>query len=82
MAYTHTTMELPLGQGGLVSPTVSGQITPDTLLQALNVSFADGSLRREGGASLYTAAPVAYPLINAGFDFWPDSSTPWYRCHP
>ena len=59
----------------MISASLAAQTSPDTLLQALNVSFADGSVRREGGASLYTAAPVAYPLINAGFDFWPDAST-------
>jgi hypothetical protein len=64
-----------LGTGGLINPGISGQAPPDTLLQALNVSFADGSIRREGGTFRYAAAIPTYTSIEAGMDFWPTSST-------
>jgi hypothetical protein len=77
VAYTNEPIELPLGSAGLTSPNLSGMAPPETLLQALNVSFADGSIRREGGAALYTFTPVTAPylFIEGGFDWWPDTGT-------
>jgi hypothetical protein len=60
-----------LGESGLIGPNNSGQAPPDTLLQATNVSFVDGAIRKEGGATKYNNNVLSVPFVEAGFDWWP-----------
>jgi hypothetical protein len=46
------------------------------LITALNVTYENGVMGKEGGALTYTAAPIAgAPQITAGTDYWPDPNT-------
>lgn len=75
MSYKGRVVELPLGQGGMIGPNISGNAPPDTLLQARNVSFVDGQIRKERGAIKGNPTPLfpglPYVSVEAGHDWWP-----------
>lgn len=76
MAYRGFTVELPLNQGGQHGARNPSQIPPTHLVRALNCTFENGTLQKEGGAVRYNATAITgTPSIIGGHDWWPDSNT-------
>ena len=75
MSYQGFTVEVPIKSGlhGAKNPT---KVPPTHLLRAVNCSFEDDVLQKEGGASKYNSTAIAgAPTIRAGYDWWPTPST-------
>jgi hypothetical protein len=64
-----------VGQGGLTGLRNVSAIDPNMLLEATNLSLYDLTLRKEGGAARYNAAPLGAFAITGGHDWWPDATT-------
>lgn len=74
MSYDGQVVEIPM-MGGLTGTRNQSAIHPDQLLQATNISFASGSLAKEGGAVKYnTTAITGAPSIIAGWDWFPSDA--------
>lgn len=72
MAYENIVVPIPLGEDGLTGSKNLSQIRPTQLLTALNVSYADGSIKKEGGASKYNSvALTGAPQVLGGWDWIP-----------
>lgn len=76
MAFTGAVAALPLGEGGLTGNTNHTQIGPQYLIEALNVTYQDGSVGKEGGSQRLTPAPIGSgSSILAGSSWSPDGVT-------
>lgn len=76
MAYRGITYPIPIGVDGWSANRNQTQIRSTQLIQAQDVTYEFGTLGKEGGASLYTPAPIAGGnVILAGRDWWPDLNT-------
>lgn len=72
MAYTGTTVLLPLAELGLTGSGSLAKVPPGALLEADNISFDNDTIRKEGGAVAYNSTAIAgNPRILAGWDWWP-----------
>lgn len=72
MAYAGQAVRLPLGELGLTGSRALSQVPPQGLLQATNISWDQGDIRKEGGATAYnTSALGGGASILAGHDWWP-----------
>jgi hypothetical protein len=74
MGYTGEIAELPVGWDGLTGTHNMSQVKPTELLIAKNVTYENGTLQKEGGASLYGTAPGGASILG-GFDWWPVPGT-------
>lgn len=73
--FTGHVEEIPVGLGGLTGTRNMALVRPDQLVLAENISFADGSIRKEGGAEKYNSSAISgTPKILGGYDWWPDDS--------
>lgn len=76
MAEQFLIAELPIGFDGLYGSRNPAQIPPSALTEANNLTFVDGTLRKEGGAVKYNSTAISgSPRIIAGYDWWPDTTT-------
>ena len=67
--YTGNVVEIPIGSEGLTGSKNPSGVHPGYLIEANNVSFYDGTLRKEGGAAKYNATAITgAPTILGGFD--------------
>src|SRR2546428_11123055 len=76
MAYVGQRVEITLGDDGLTGTKNFSEVKPTELLSAVNITYEDGTLEKEGGADKYNSTPISgSPTIFAGVDWWPDAST-------
>lgn len=76
MSYENTVVPIPLGEDGLTGSRNLSQIRPSQLLTALNVSYADGSIKKEGGATKYNSSVLTgAPSVLGGWDWIPVPGT-------
>lgn len=76
MAFKGSVIDFPLGPLGLTGNENTSATDPRYLLEATNVSFDGGTIRKEGGAVAYsTSALAGLPPILAGVDWRPTSTT-------
>jgi hypothetical protein len=69
MAYRGIVAELPLGTQGLTGSKNLTALNPGYLSEATNVSYYDGTLRKEGGATKYNSTAIAGPpTVVGGWD--------------
>jgi hypothetical protein len=67
--YTGNVVEIPIGSEGLTGSKNPTGLHPGYLLEATNISYYDGTLRKEGGAAKYNASAISgAPTILGGFD--------------
>lgn len=72
MAYSGQVFPIPVGQGGLVGTKNQGQIAPDKLIVARNISMYGLTLSKEGGAAKYNSSAITgAPQITGGWDWFP-----------
>lgn len=72
MSFTGQVVEIPLGQDGLTGTKHMSQVLPGQLIQATNITFENGPLQKEGGATQHSAFVVAGGIpILGGWDWWP-----------
>lgn len=74
MSFQGQVLELPLGRAGFNGTKNQSQLQPDELIEATNVSFANGTLEKEGGAEKYTDSALG-SSIRGGHDFFVNPST-------
>lgn len=68
--------DIPLGGDGLTGSQNLALLRPTQLLQAENVTYDEGVVRKEGGSAFYSITPLAgNPTILGGWDWWPDSTS-------
>ena len=66
MAYTGQRVEIPLGDDGLTGTKNFSEVKPTELLSAVNITYEDGTLEKEGGADKYNSTPISgNPTIRA-----------------
>ena len=70
MAFQGSIAELPIGSDGLYGTMNVSQVPLTALLRALNVTFENGTVQKEGGASKYNSTAItATPSILGGHDW-------------
>ena len=70
MAYQGQIVEIPIGTTGLAGSRSQSQIPPTALIEALNLSFALGSIQKEGGTTKYNSSAISgTPAIQGGWDW-------------
>lgn len=76
MASRNLTAYIPIGRNGLNAHAYTENIPPTDLIQAVNITYENGTIQKEGGASKYNSTAVSgAPKILAGIDYWPDTVT-------
>jgi hypothetical protein len=69
-------VEIPLGTLGLTGTKNMALVNPEYLIEALNVTFENGVIQKEGGATKYNPTAISgSPIIQAGWDWWPTPTT-------
>jgi hypothetical protein len=69
MAFTGEVVEIPIGTLGLTGTQNLSSVNPGYLTEATNVSFYDGTLRKEGGIAKYNSSAISgAPTILGGWD--------------
>jgi hypothetical protein len=78
MATQFKVIEIPLGFDGLTGSKNVGRILPTQLIEAKNITYEEGTLRKEGGSTKYNTNPIslAATLLTNG-DFTTD--TDWIK---
>jgi hypothetical protein len=75
MGYRGVVVEIPLGTDGLTGTKNLTRVLPTQLIRARNLTYENGTLRKEGGTTKYTASAIdAGAAILAGFDWWPTTA--------
>jgi hypothetical protein len=70
--YAGHIVELPVGTDGLTGSKNLGTIRPSQLLQATNVTYEQGTIQKEPGATAYNGTAITgSPSIIGGWDWWP-----------
>ena len=76
MAEQILSADLAIGIDGLFGSKNPAQLPPSALVTADNITYIDGTLKKEGGAVKYNSTAISgSPSILAGFDWWPNTST-------
>jgi hypothetical protein len=76
MAYKGYVVELPIGKDGFTGTRNLSETLPTQLIQAMNVEYSDGPMRKEGGSVKYNATAITGdPTTLGGWDWWPSPST-------
>lgn len=76
MSYQGLIAELPIGQAGFNGSKNLTSVQPNELLQANNITYEDGTVRKEGGSAKYNASAISgTPTVLGGYDWWPTSTT-------
>lgn len=72
MAFRGVTADLPLGVDGLTGTHNHATARASQLLRANNVTYEDGTLRKEGGSTKYNSSAITgAPAIVGGWDWFP-----------
>lgn len=67
--------DIPLGFDGLYGSKNPVTLPVSALIVANNLTYIDGTIKKEGGAQRYNAIPISgAPLILAGTDWWPTTT--------
>src|SRR5712664_28025 len=75
MSFSGLIIPLPIGTGGLTGTHSMSQVGLDKLIVAQNLTYENGTLQKEGGATKYnSAAMTGAPTILGGYDWWPTTS--------
>lgn len=72
MAYSGTSIPIPLGEVGLRTDAPSTSLPPNALIKANNVSMYSGKIEKSKGTTVYNPAALTDSVV-AIFDWWPDS---------
>jgi hypothetical protein len=76
MATRWLVAEIPLVQKGLVGTKNYNEVPINALIDADGLTFEDGNLRKEGGATLYNSSAISgTPSVLGGWDWNHDGST-------
>ena len=76
MAFTGDILQLPVGQDGINGIENLDLVRPDQLVDAVNVSFAQGGITKDGGAAKLNAVALGAPSTVIGvYDWWPAAGT-------
>lgn len=76
MPFIGEVAEIIPGTAGLTGSRSAARISPGHLIQANNVEYVSGTVRKEGGALKYNAAAITgAPAVLGGHDWWPDAGT-------
>tara|TARA_R100001530_G_scaffold2960_4_gene4639 strand:+ start:927 stop:2873 length:1947 start_codon:yes stop_codon:yes gene_type:complete len=74
MGYKGFIVELPIGTDGFTGTKNLAQTQPTQLIQAMNIDYAGGSMRKEGGSTKYNSTPITgNTAILSGYDWNPDT---------
>ena len=65
---------IPIGQAGLIGTKNLARMTPEHLIEAVNITMQDGTLRAMGGALRYDTGTIASTLLG-GVDWEPTDGT-------
>lgn len=75
MAYSGLIASVVFGETGLYSGKNLERASRSALLEANNLTFADKTLQKEGGAAAYNSSAISgAPIIYGGFDWHPTPS--------
>ncbi len=76
MSYKGFIVELPIGTDGYTGTKNLAQTQPTQLVEAMNIDYSEGAMRKEGGSTLYNSTVITgTPKVLSGFDWFSDSST-------
>ncbi len=76
MAYKGFVVTLPIGKDGFTGTRNLAETLPSQLIQAMNVEYSDGPMRKEGGSVKYNSSAISgTPTILGGWDWQPVSGT-------
>lgn len=75
MAYTGTSIPIPLGQLGLRTDDAMTSLPPNALILANNISLFSGVVEKSRGSTIYNPDDVLTAAVVAVFDWWPDSTS-------
>lgn len=76
MAFTGEIAEIPVGILGLTGTKNMSQVRPEELIEALNITYEDGTVKKEGGSAKYNSTAISGgPAILGGWDWKPSSGT-------
>src|SRR6266511_2590919 len=75
--YAGQIVEIEIGQDGLTGTKNLSVATPKDLLDATDITYENGTIQKEGGASKYNTTPFpnGSTSILGGWDWWPDPIT-------
>ena len=72
MSYTGEIAEIVVGTLGMTGSKNAATMDPRSLIQATNMTFEDGTMRKEGGATKYNSTAISgTPKIIGGHDWFP-----------
>jgi hypothetical protein len=72
MPYTGEIAEIVVGTLGLNGSKNAATMDPRALIQATNLTFEDGTMRKEGGAEKYNSTVISgTPKVLGGWDWFP-----------
>lgn len=75
MSFRGPKAEIPLGVDGLTGTESVSRTRPGHLLQANNIDFSAGTMRKEGGAEKYNSSAISgAPDVLGGWDWHPSAS--------
>ncbi len=76
MGYKGVIVELPIGKDGFTGTKNLSETLPTQLIQAMNVEYSDGPMRKEGGSVKYNRSAISgTPMTLGGWDWWPAANT-------
>lgn len=76
MAYKGFVVELPIGKDGFTGTRNLSETLPTQLIQATNVEYSDGPMRKEGGSVKYNSSAISgTPIVLGGWDWFPSAGT-------
>lgn len=76
MAYKGFVVEIPIGKDGFTGTRNLSETLPSQLIQAMNIEYSDGPVRKEGGSVKYNSTVITgTPTILSGWDWWPSAGT-------
>lgn len=72
MSFQGYTAPLLMGPEGLTGTKNLSQVQAGQLIKAMTVTFENGTMQKEGGASKYNSSPISgSPSVIGGWDWWP-----------
>lgn len=75
MSFTGVVAELIVGYDGLTGSKNLSQVLPSQLLRATNVTYENGPMQKEPGATKYNSTPISgSPSVIGGWDWWPTTA--------
>ena len=76
MTFTGQVIEIPLGFDGLTGSKNNAAIPPAALIDATNICYDTGAIRKEGGIIKYNSSVISgAPIVLGGWDWFPTLGT-------